>query len=121
MPNFRVDNEKNRLYLTFSGALSLKSAEEAKGLLDEHVETLEPGFGVITDLSQADIGYLSALPMFKEIMGALVEKKVGTVIRVVDLGSMLHQQLTRVAAQSDHYTPQYVSTIAEAEELLDSQ
>jgi hypothetical protein len=121
MPNFRVDNDKNRLYLSFIGVINLKNAEEVKALLKEQVETLKPGFDVISDLSQADIGYVSALPVLKEIMAVLAGKKVGTVVRVVGQGSMIHQQLTNVAAQSDHYTPQYVATLAEAEELLDSQ
>lgn len=121
MPNIRVDNEKNRLYLSFSGAINVQSAEEVRALLEEHIETMEPGFDVITDLSEADIGYLCVLPILKEMMGVLVEKEVGTVVRVVGKGSIILQQLTNAAAQLVHYTPQYVSTLSEAEELLDSQ
>lgn len=121
MSNVHFDSEKNRLYITLRGAVNFQSAKEIKVMLEEKIKTIEPGFDVVTDLSEVDIGYVCVLPMFKEMMGVLVEKEVGTVVRVVSKGSMILQQLTNAAAKVGHYTPQYVSTLKDAEELLDSQ
>lgn len=121
MSNVRVDCEKNRLYITLKGVITLPIAKEVKALLEEQITDIPAGFDVITDLTEAEVGYLCVLPIFKEMMGVLAGKEVGTVVRVVGKGSMILQQLTNAAAQLGHYQPQYVSTLDEAETLLDSQ
>lgn len=121
MSNVRVDREKNRLYITLKGVVTLQVAKEFKSLLEEELTDIPAGFDVITDLTAVGIGYVCVLPIFKELMGVLADKKVGTVVRVAGKGSMILQQLTNAAAQLGHYKPQYVSTVDEAERLLDSQ
>ncbi|OQY21784.1 MAG: hypothetical protein B6I37_08145 [Desulfobacteraceae bacterium 4572_35.2] len=121
MSNVRVDHEKNRLYITLKGVFNLPVAKEVKGLLEDEIADIPAGFDVITDLTRVEIGYLCALPIFKEMVEVLADKEVGTVVRVVDKGSTILQQLTNAAAQLGYYQPQYVSTVDEAEKLLDSQ
>lgn len=90
-------------------------------LFEEEIADIPAGFDVNTDLTEAEVGYLCALPIFKEMIGLWADKEVGNVVRVAGKGSMILQQLTNAAAQLGHYQPQYVSTLDEAEKLLDSQ
>jgi MFS superfamily sulfate permease-like transporter len=109
--------KRNRLVVKLRGAITKKNAERLYTDIRFCVADLQPGFAVITDLSEARIGHLSAIGTFQKITSFLVEKKVGPVIRVVGSAGVFFRQLSRVSGDVD-YKPMYAQNMAEAEILL---
>lgn len=118
MATIHADSDKNCLYITLSGVVCGQQATEAKTAIVELVAGLQPGFAVINDISQAECGYLSTLPLLQEIITLLIEKKVGRVIRVVDRSSVIFQQMTQATKELGEYPVEWVGSLEEAEALL---
>lgn len=110
---------KKRLYITLHGIISKKEAERIYTDIRFCVSDLEPGFGVITDLTQCRIGHLSAITTSRKIMHFLLEKQVGPIIRIIGQGKVIYLQLLKLSDKKLGYDPKYVSTLEEAEALLD--
>jgi hypothetical protein len=109
--------KRNRLEIILRGAISNKEAERIYTDIRFCTSDLESGFAVITDLSEAQFGYLTAIGTFRKISNFLVEKQVGPVIRVVGRASILFRQLTKLSSETS-YRPEYAKTREEAEMLL---
>lgn len=109
--------KRNRLDITLRGAISNKEAERIYTDIRFCASDLESGFAVITDLSEAQFGYLTAIGTFRKISKFLTEKQVGPVIRVVGRASIIFQQLTKLSSETS-YRPEYAKTREEAEMLL---
>jgi len=82
------------------------------------VADLKPGFHVITDLTDSTFGSLNCLSTFRKIMGFLMDKKAGQVIRITRESSLIHKQIMNFSARLQGYKPVYVGTLAEAERVL---
>ena len=113
-----VDTERNCLHITITANISKAELEKIYQDIKVGVPELRGDFSVITDLSQAGIGYLDGLPALQRIMGFLVENRVGKVIRIVERKKALFQQLSHLPEQSLGYSPVYVETLDEAMNLL---
>ncbi len=111
--------KKQRLYITLQGIISKKEAEKIYTDIRFCVSDLDPGFSVITDISDCRIGHLSAITTARKIMNFLVEKKVGQIVRVTGQARVIYLQMLKLSDKSQSYEPQYVSTREEAEALLD--
>lgn len=109
---------KKRLYITLHGVISKKEAERIYTDIRFCVSDLEPGFGVITDLTQCRFGHLSAITTSSKIMHFLLEKQVGPIIRIIEQRKVIYHQLLRLSDKNQGYDPNYVSTLQEAEALL---
>jgi hypothetical protein len=109
--------KRNRLDITLRGAISNKEAERIYTDIRFCTSDLEPGFAVITDLSEAQFGHLTAIGTFRKIGRFLAEKQVGPVIRVVGRASIIFRQLTNLSGETS-YQPQYAKSREEAERLL---
>lgn len=83
------------------------------------VSDLEPGFAVITNLTQCRIGHLSAIGTYRKIMHFLQEKQVGQIFRVVGQAKVIYLQMLKLSDKVQNYEPKYVSTLEEAEAQLD--
>jgi PilZ domain len=116
----KADLEKNRLYLKISGKTSKKELEGLYTEIRFCVADLKPGFGVISDLSECNLGHLSGVSTLKKIMNYLVKNGVGEVVRVINGQSLLFKQVLNLSAKIGGYLPVYVSTVEEAEEKLDA-
>jgi hypothetical protein len=110
--------KKNRLYITLKGIIPKKEAERLYTDIRFCVSDLEPGFAVITDLTQCRIGHLNAISIARKIMQFLLEKKVGKIIRIVGQGKVIYLQMLKLSDKMNGYEPKYVATLEEAEELL---
>ena len=121
MSEVRVDSEKNRLIIMVAGVLNRENIEKIKVAVSEQIGQLQPGFGVITDMSQVGFGYLSGRPALKELMNILVENQVGTVVRVGMSGCVLLKQISSITKRLGSYEPVYVSSVEEAEAVLDGE
>lgn len=113
-----ADIKRNRLVIRLRGIVPKKDSEQIYTDIRFCVSDLKPGFVVITDLTEARIGHLSAIGTFKKITAYLTEKKVGQVVRVVGQGKIIFQQLAKLTDQTNGYRPLYAKTMEEAEVLL---
>lgn len=52
-------------------------------------------------------------------MNFLLEKKVGSIVRIVGNAKIIYLQLIRLSDRAQGYEPKYVKTMEEAEALLD--
>lgn len=109
--------KRNRLDITLRGAISKKEAEKIYTDIRFCTSDLEPGFAVITDLTEASLGHLTAIATFRKITRFLVEKQVGPVVRVVGQASIIFRQIARLSSEAS-YKPRYTKTREEAEQLL---
>ena len=116
----RVDMRKNRLYFTISGKITKADMEGFYTDVRFGVADLQPGFDVITDLSNCQIGHLAAIPTFRKVMHYIASKGVREVVRVVNPRNVIYRQIMNLAARFQGYIPVYVETVPAAEELLDS-
>jgi hypothetical protein len=113
-----ADIKRNRLIITLRGAIPKKIAERLYTDIRFCVSDLQPGFAVITDLTEASIGHLGAIDTFKKITQYLVEKQVGPVVRVVGKAKIIFQQIAKLSKDTPGYQPMYAKTLAEAEVVL---
>jgi hypothetical protein len=111
--------KKKRLYITLRGIIPKKEAERLYTDIRFCVSDLEPGFAVITDLTQCRIGHLSAIGTFRKIMHFLLEKQVGQIIRIIGEAKVIYLQMLKLSDKTQGYEPKYVATLEEAETLLD--
>jgi hypothetical protein len=114
-----VNIKKKRLYITLQGIIPKKEADKLYTDIRFCVSDLEPGFAVITDLTQCRIGHLSAIGSARKIMQFLLEKKVGQIIRIVGPGKVIYLQMLKLSDKTNGYEPKYVVTLKEAEDFLD--
>ncbi|MBF0646060.1 hypothetical protein [Desulfuromonas acetoxidans] len=117
MHEIRTDSDRNYLYITLSGVIDAEDAQAINKEVLAALEHLEDGFHVINDMSQADCGYISCLPLFQEVMTALSTHHVGRVIRIVS-DSVFQCQVNAASQQFARYTIEEATSVKEAEALL---
>ena len=110
--------KENILYVTLRGVVPKRDAEALYTEIRFCVADLQPGFGVITDLSDCQIGHLSAIDTSKKIMHFLIDKQVGKVVRILGPSRVIYLQLAKLADKAMGYHPLYVHSKKEAQELL---
>lgn len=109
--------KQNRLDITLRGTITKKEAERIYTDIRFCSSDLNPGFAVITDLTEGRFGHLSAISTFRKIASFLLEKHVGPVIRIVGRAGIIFHQFSNLS-KSTSYKPIYVKTGEEAEALL---
>ena len=119
-PSARADLKNNRLYITIAGRLNKKELDGLYTDIRFCVADLQPGFAVINDLSQCTLAALSGLPTFKKITDHLIANEVGKIVRIVDERRIVFKQILNVSATMKGYTPIYVQSHEEAEEVLNN-
>ena len=117
-PSVRADLKNNRLYITVAGRLNKKNLDAIYTDIRFGVADLQPGFTVITDLSQCTLAALNGLSTYGKITDHLVSHEVGRVIRIVDERRVLFQQILNNTVVAEGYTPIYVNSPEEAEAIL---
>lgn len=113
-----ADISRNRLLITIAGAVDKAELDRLYTDVRFCVADLKPGFDVITDLTQATLGHLSALPTFRKIMAYLASNGVRDVVRVMNPDNLIHRQILNHAARVPGYKAMYVTSREEAEGLL---
>jgi hypothetical protein len=113
-----ADVEKNRLNITLTGRICKEEVEKIFADVVVCVPDLQPGFSVLTDLTQCKFGHLGGIPTFQRIMEFLLENKVGKVVRVVGKAKLIFNQISRITENIQGYRALYVATLEEAETKL---
>ena len=114
----RTDIKENTLYITLHGTLLEKDVENIYSDIRFGVADLQPGFNVVTDLTQCRIGSLAGIAIFKKIMAYLVTSEVGQTIRIVGKAKLIFKQMSRITETVEGYSPIYVATSEEADKLV---
>lgn len=112
------DIGQNRLYIILRGTISKAEITTIYTDIRFNVADLQPGFSVITEMSSARIGQLAGVPTFKKIADFLTASEVGTIVRVTGKPNLITKQLRRLTERIQGYTPIYVQTLEEAEQVL---
>jgi len=112
---------QNRLHITIYGNLSKKSLDKLYTEVRFCVADLNPGFCVITDLSDCSIAALSGIPTFRKITNYLITNKVGRVVRVIDEKKVVLRQLLNFTAKIQGYKADHFHNLAEAETSLSAE
>ncbi len=117
----RVDRAKNRIYINIGGNVSKAELNKLYTDVRFSVGDMQPGFGVITDLSNSTLAHLDGIATYKKIMRYIVTNGVGQIVRVIDKDSTLYKQIHNLSTSICSYIPNYVSTLEEAELQLDKK
>lgn len=117
----KVDVANNRLYIFIVGEITKSSLDQFFTEVRFGIADLKTGFNVITDLTKCHMGHLSAVPTFRKIMHYVSSNGVKEVIRVVDNKNLIYPQTINLESRIQGYSPMYVSSMQEAEELLDGK
>ena len=115
----RADTKKNRLYFILKGKITGSDLNRLYTDTRFCVADLKPSFDVITDLSACKVGLLEGVPVFRKIVNYLISNQVGSVVRVIDGESIVYKQVANLAYWLQGYRPVYVSSMEEAEKILD--
>jgi len=117
----KVDVARNRLYIYIAGEITKKSLDQFFTEVRFGIADLKPEYTIITDLTQCHIGHLSAIPTFRKIMYYVSSHGVKDIIRVVNSKNLIYRQAINLASQIQGYAPMYLSSMDEAEELLNGK
>jgi anti-anti-sigma regulatory factor len=83
MYSVEADRSKRLVVISAAGRVSKEEVKAAAQEVREIVKDLEPGFRVLADFRWLDLMDSSSAPHIAEIMDALAEKKVASVVRVI--------------------------------------
>lgn len=114
-----ADIANNRLYLTISGNVDVKTLNALYTDIRFCVADLQPGFIVIDDSSECNLMYLNGLPVYKKIMSYLVANKVGEIVRVVR-ETICHKQILNLSDKIQSYKTMYAAQLGEVEKKLEA-
>lgn len=112
---------QNRLVITIYGSLSKENLDKLYTEVRFCVADLNPGFGVITDLSSCTIAALNGIPTFRKIMNYLIINKVGRVARVIDEKNLVLMQLINFTGKNNGYKADFFHSLVEAEAALSNE
>ncbi len=117
---FRVtsDPHRNRLYITLSGHLEGTERQESLKAILAEASRLDPGFGVVTDISALHPSDQEGFKDFLRAKSALKLRGVGPIVRVVKI-PLSRLQVTRVS-EAAGYEAHSVDSLEAADRHLDA-
>lgn len=117
MVSVEIDGSKRLLVVSAAGHVSKAEVKQAAEQVRNTLRDVAPGLRALTDFRWLDSMRPSAAPYIAEIMDALAEKQVASVIRIIpdpgkDIGLNILSQF--------HYAPELpITTVATLVEALD--
>ena len=118
---FRVDTEKNRLYIKLSGFFRSKDTPETMAGLQKALTLVQPGFDVVTDLSEFVPGAPGATEALAKGGDLVAEKRRRYGVRVTGgLMTGLLQFKRMLNKHFDDTNTRYAKSVAEADTMLDN-
>jgi hypothetical protein len=115
----KVDEERNRLYLTLTGLMTDDETRIAADACIEAVKKLRPGFHIINDISQFRPLTKEGVTHVKRAGEFCAKSGMKATVRVVGISPTVHQQFQRAARESG-YTAYTAQSVEEAEAMLDA-
>ncbi|WP_436901925.1 hypothetical protein [Halovenus halobia] len=123
MGNWEVDtdDQKNRLYLTLEGRLSIDEVEKAADAVIEASGTLDPGFDQVNDMSTFEPADPEALDHVERGKRGIVENGIAATCRVVSESTTGQMQFDRAGEDEEEYAVAKAESFEQAEKLLDKR
>ena len=115
----KADVIENRLYFKLSGDFAKEEIDKLYTDVTFLVADLTPGYDVIADFSECDIGQIKGKSL-KKISNYLITNGLGEVVRVIGGDSLLYDQAKALPPSSSGFIPVYAKTHEEAKETLES-
>ena len=117
-----TDEAQNRLYIELVGSHDPEMAKESSEAVKAAAERLDPGFEVITDISECVPGDQEAVQYIEEGKKAVRENGAAAAVRVLGEGSATGQMhFERVGEDEEEYAVAVADTVEQAEKLLDKR
>lgn len=117
----RIDAKRNRVYLTLVGYQDVEEARRMRDLYTAAVQSMEPGFTVLVDVTRYKPGSPAVAEVHREAVRAAEEAGVRRVARVVGTAPLGGMQIERIARAEAQYESQNFATFEEAEAYLDAR
>jgi hypothetical protein len=123
MGNWEVntDQQKNRLYLTLDGRLSVDEVERAADTVIEAAGELERGFDQVNDMSTFEPADPEALEHVERGKRGIVENGIAATCRVVSESTTGQMQFDRAGEDEEEYAVAKADSVEQAETLLDKR
>lgn len=115
----KADVIENRLYFKLSGNFAKEEIDKLYTDVTFLVADLTPGYDVIADFSECDIGQIKG-ESFKKISNYLMVNGLGEVVRVIEGNSLLYDLAKSLPSSSSGFIPVYAKTHEEAKETLEN-
>ncbi len=120
MYTIKVDEQKNRLYVTMVGFFKLEEMKKCTDDTIEAIKKLKRGYDVITDISQFKPAGPETVKEIERGQAYFKTSGVNRGIRVIGDSALPDMQFSRTG-KIIGYTPNTTATVAEAERLLDNR
>jgi hypothetical protein len=120
MYTVRANTLKNRLYVTLNGFFHYDEMKKCTDMTIEESKKLQPGYDVITDISQFKAVDQKTLEEVKRGQEYFMQSGVRHAIRVCGGAVLTGIQFAR-SGKTVNYIPATVATMADAERFLDRQ
>ena len=117
--NIRADLSKNRLYMSISGFMDDDLVTQVVDKVIAEAKKLKPGFAVINDISTFKPATPKGAEEIKRAQLFVKENGVGRVIRVTGQDGIAAMQFSRISKTTTGYEADQVTTVEDAEKLLD--
>lgn len=115
----KADVIENRLYFKLFGNFAKEEIDKLYTDVTFLVADLTPGYDVIADFSECDIGQIKDQKL-KKISNFLITNGLGEVVRIIDGNSLLYDQAKALPPSSKGFIPVYVKTHEEAKQTLEN-
>ena len=79
----RADIDQNRLYVTLKGRIASEESKQAASRVIADLKKLEPGFDVVTDISEFEPATQKEVDILIQVHKVLIESGVNRIARVV--------------------------------------
>lgn len=115
----RVDQTKNRMYLTLIGAFTDAEVPEVAARCIEALSSLKPGFTIVTDISRCQpLSQFGVQEVRRVAEIGLKKYGMRTTARVVGASAIAKLQFRRVNREAG-FESYFATSVAEADALLD--
>jgi hypothetical protein len=111
--------KKNRLHITISGNIDVKSLEKLYTDIRFCVADLKKDFEVISDISQCNLMYISSFPVYKKIIDFLIAKNIGEIVRIIKKDNISYKQIVNFSEKIRCYRAVYAENKEDAEKKLE--
>jgi hypothetical protein len=120
MFDIRVNGFENRLFVAIKGTIEQPEAAQGYSKIAKAVNSLVPGFSVITDIREFEPATADVRLIFLNTMQLYLNSEMAIEVRVIHPNNPTASQVFQRISRSIGYTAEEVFTVPEAERLIDT-
>jgi aspartate/glutamate racemase len=119
MYDIRVNGFENRLFVALRGTIEQPEAAQGYNKIAKAVNSLVPGFTLITDIRELEPATADVRLIFLNTMQLYMNSEMAIEVRVIHPKNPTTAQIFQRISRSIGYTAEEVFTVAEAERIID--